>query len=479
MDRRLTQLADARVLVVGDLILDRYWHGATRRISPEAPVPVVLVDERVERVGGAANVAANVAALGGAVALVGLVGADAEGDTLTRLSAAAGIEPDFLRVDGHATTVKLRVVSQRQQLVRIDFEQALPGEYSNQLLAAVERQLARCEVVVISDYAKGAVARVRDIIERSRAAGKLVIVDPKGTDFSRYAGANLLTPNLAEFEAVAGVCGDEHEIVRRAVPLLRDHQLDAILVTRGAAGMSLVVADGSCHHVPAQAHEVFDVTGAGDTVCGVLAAALATGSDLPTAVGIANAAAGLVVGKFGAATVGVEEIDNAMVSRTGIGRGIVDLPAAVEACARARRRGERIVLTNGCFDILHAGHVRYLSEAKTLGNRLVVAVNDDASVTALKGPRRPYNDLESRMQVLAALDAVDWVVPFSTPTPQQLIATLLPDVLVKGGDYAVDEIVGGAEVRAAGGQVVVLDYHPGHSSSRLIAALADSGSGGT
>ena len=475
MDQRLKNLAQARVLVVGDLILDRYWHGASRRISPEAPVPVVLIEEIVEGVGGAANVAANIAALGGKVELIGVVGADIEGQTLERLCLSAGITPEFLRVSGRATTVKLRVVSQRQQLLRIDFEQEAAADLVSEIIDSVERRVARCDLVVVSDYAKGAVTRVPEIIQCAKRADRPVIVDPKGSDFSRYNGAALITPNIKEFEAVAGVCVSEDEIVSKAARLLAEHDFGAVLVTRGASGMSLVQKDGNTVHVSAQAHEVFDVTGAGDTVCGVIAAALAAGSDLPTAVELANTAASLVVGKFGAATVSIEEIDGALVDRAGIRRGVVSEPELHEECGKARRRGERIVMTNGCFDILHAGHARYLAEAKMLGNRLLVAVNDDASVRDLKGSERPLNTLAARMQVLAALDAVDWVVSFSGETPVELIGEVMPDVLVKGGDYEIGAVAGAAEVQAGGGEVVILKYHEGYSSSRLFEQLSARG----
>ncbi|MEQ8659366.1 MAG: bifunctional D-glycero-beta-D-manno-heptose-7-phosphate kinase/D-glycero-beta-D-manno-heptose 1-phosphate adenylyltransferase HldE [Gammaproteobacteria bacterium] len=475
MDRRLQRMSTARVLVVGDLILDRYWHGATRRISPEAPVPVVLVEDVVERVGGAANVAANAAALGAQVALVGVIGDDAAGDTLERLCAEQGIATDLARAADFATIVKLRVVSQQQQLVRIDFERPAVDSQSAAVLAAVARQLADVDVVVVSDYAKGAAARVGDVIALAARHGTPVVVDPKGSDFARYAGAAVLTPNLHEFEAVAGTCTTLDMLVERGARLLETLDLGALLVTRGEAGMTLIQRDHAPVHVDAQAHDVFDVTGAGDTVCGVLAVALASGCALPAAVALANTAAGLVVGKFGAASVGVDEIDNALTGREGRRRGVLGRDELLVECARARRRGERIVMTNGCFDLLHEGHVRFLAEAKTLGNRLIVAVNDDASVRALKGGERPLNPLASRMHVLAALDVVDWVVPFADATPRALIAEVLPDVLVKGGDYAVADIAGGAEVIAAGGQVMTLGYHDGHSTTRLAARLGEAG----
>lgn len=461
---------DVRVLVVGDVILDRYWHGSARRISPEAPVPVVRVEEVVERVGGAANVAANVAALGAQARLCGVVGDDADGHALTTLCADQGITASLVRSAHQPTIVKLRVVSQHQQLVRLDFERAPHAADARAVVAAVAALLTDSDVVVLSDYAKGALGAIGEVIELARAAGKPVVVDPKGTDFARYAGATILTPNLHEFEAVVGPCADDTVLERRARELIANHALGAVLVTRGEQGMTLVTADGGRHHVAARAQDVFDVTGAGDTVCGVLATVLAGGLPLPLAVECANAAAGLVVGKFGAATVGAAELAAALTPSASVRRGALTHDELIEACAAARGRGERLVMTNGCFDLLHAGHVRYLEAARALGDRLIVAVNDDSSVAALKGRGRPLNPLDARMCVLAALACVDWVVAFGGETPRDLIAEVLPDVLVKGGDYRIDDIAGAAEVRAAGGEVLTLEYHAGHSTSGLVAA---------
>ena len=455
-------------MVVGDLLLDRYWYGATRRISPEAPVPVVLVDSVEERVGGAANVAANAAALDAVVLLVGIAGEDAAGERLKQLCRDATVEPIFAARAGYETVVKLRVVSQHQQLVRLDFERPAPPDLGDEVAALVSKHLARCDVLVVSDYAKGATSRVQEVIAHARAAGKCVIVDPKGTDFSRYAGASLITPNLHEFEAVVGSCADDAELVSKAQSLCERFAFDAVLVTRGEAGMSLVRPGQPPLHLEARSRDVFDVTGAGDTVCAVTAVALAAGQDLPNAVALANVAAGVVVGKFGAANVSIEELDVALTARESARRGVLSIDELLDERAQAKRRGEIVVMTNGCFDLLHEGHVRYLREAKALGTRLVVAVNDDASVATLKGASRPLNPLASRMCVLSALDAVDWVVPFSGDTPRDLIAAVLPDVLVKGGDYKIDDIAGGAEVQAAGGRVTTVSFHDGFSTTSLV-----------
>lgn len=472
MNRDLQQMAGARVVVVGDLILDRYWHGATRRISPEAPVPIVLVEQAEERVGGAANVAANVVALGGQATLVGVTGDDSDGRALEQHSRAAGITTRFVRESAYRTTVKLRVVSQHQQLVRLDFEKPACDGHGDALFELFEAELERCDVLVLSDYAKGALYQPDRFIDAARDAGVPVIVDPKARDFSRYRGASLITPNYAEFEAAAGSGVDGETLAAAAGRLIEAHALGAILVTRGDAGMTLVEHGGRVTHVQAETQDVFDVTGAGDTVCGVLASAVGSGVALVEAMHLANAAAGLVVGKFGAATVSVDEIDQALAARDGVRRGVVDESELLNRCSAARRRGERLVMTNGCFDILHAGHVNYLQSARAMGDRLIVAVNDDESVRRLKGEGRPLNPVADRMAVLAALDAVDWVVPFSASTPRDLIAAVLPEVLVKGGDYRVEDIAGGEEVIASGGRVEIVEFLPGRSTTGLLARAA-------
>ena len=476
---RLTELGSGRVLVAGDLILDRYWYGATRRISPEAPVPIVRIERREERVGGAANVAANSAGLGAHVMLTGALGEDEAGDALVRLCAVRGINMDFVRVPEFSTTVKLRVVSQHQQLIRVDFEEDDSTLNPTAILAAVERQVDDCDVVVVSDYAKGSVHRVEDIIHLAQKAEKPVVVDPKGTDFSRYGGASLITPNLKEFEAIVGSCRDEADIVARARHMCRQFDFGAVLVTRGEAGMSLIRLDQDPVHLQAVARDVYDVTGAGDTACAVTATALAAGYELAAAVAFANAAAGVVVGKLGAVSVTIDEIKEAMQLRRSATHGVVDRDKLLHEVAFAKRRGEKIVMTNGCFDLLHEGHIRYLNEAATLGDRLIVAVNTDASAGRLKGPDRPISSLQSRMMVLAALRAVDWVVPFDEDTPRALIAEVLPDFLVKGGDYENDAIAGADEVRAAGGAVTTLSYHREHSTTDLLQRVRGSSEGQT
>ncbi len=460
------------VLVVGDIMLDRYWSGQTRRISPEAPVPVVNVATEEARVGGAANVAANAAALGAQVTLLGIVGNDAAADELERLCAEHRVTTALLRADGVTTPVKLRVIAQHQQLIRLDFERAYAHTECTNLTARFARLVRDFRVVVFSDYAKGALREVGEKIALAKAAGCIVVVDPKGTQFERYAGADVVTPNLHEFEAVAGATSDATDLVIKARKLCARFNFGALLVTRGEHGMTLVIRDGAEQHLAANARDVFDVTGAGDTVCAALAASLASGIELARATVVANRAAGIAVGKLGTAVVGAAEL-KASESPTKRLPALALTPAELlEAVTRARRDGLKIVMTNGCFDVLHTGHVRYLEEAAALGDRLLVAVNSDASVKRLKGASRPLNPLPARLEVLQRLRAVDWVISFDSDTPRELIAAVNPDILVKGGDYVVADIAGATEVLAAGGQVITLPFHAGYSSSNTIASLA-------
>jgi D-beta-D-heptose 7-phosphate kinase/D-beta-D-heptose 1-phosphate adenosyltransferase len=469
--------ADVRAVVVGDVILDRYWYGSTARISPEAPVPVVCVDETEERPGGAANVAVNVAGLGAAVTLIGVVGEDAEAGRLTGLLARFGIDCSFQVTPGRRTVAKLRVLSRHQQLIRLDFENSGPAPDTGDLLERFRTSIAGADVAIVSDYAKGSVERVAELIGIARAAGKRVVVDPKGPDFTRYRGASIVTPNRREFEAVAGSSRDLREFERKAERLRAGLDLEVLLVTRGEEGMSVFAAGGEPFHLAAHAREVFDVTGAGDTVCAVFATALAAGEDLRHAAALANAAAGIVVGRLGATGVSTAEIEVVMRGTPAARSGVLSEEKLAEEVAAARRRGEKIVMTNGCFDLLHSGHIDCLAQARALGDRLIVAVNDDVSVRRLKGPGRPLVPHADRMQVLAALAAVDWVVGFADVTPERLIERILPDVLVKGGDYAEEQIAGAAAVRARGGEVVVLPYREGRSTSALIDAVRGAGSG--
>lgn len=464
----IPHFANARMVVYGDLMLDRYWYGQTSRISPEAPVPVVCVNEAEARPGGAANVALNLAALGCSVALMGLVGQDKEGDELENMLAGKRITCHFQHLADYPTVTKLRVLGQNQQLLRLDFEKRLEKYDDEQLLQSYERQLINANAVVLSDYAKGTLFNVSQLIQKARQLAVPVFVDPKSNDFRRYQGATLITPNLKEFEAVVGVCMNDEELTQKAQGLMQHFNFEAILVTRGKQGMILIRKNQPVVNLSAHAREVYDVTGAGDTVISLMAASVAAGNDFVTAAVIANLAAGLVVRKLGAASVTVHELRRELQLYNDSHVGVLTEQELLLAVADAHAHDETVVMTNGCFDMLHAGHVEYLEAAKSLGDRLIVAVNDDQSVRRLKGEERPLTPLAARMEVLAALRAVDWVVPFSEDTPIRLIGKVLPDILVKGNDYQLNQIAGSDAVINHGGRVLTLPLKSGFSTSQII-----------
>jgi D-beta-D-heptose 7-phosphate kinase/D-beta-D-heptose 1-phosphate adenosyltransferase len=463
--------SSASVLTVGDLMLDQYWFGPTTRISPEAPVPVVNVKGSTARAGGAANVAVNLASLGVSTVLVGVTGSDASGQTLRDLLAERGVETDFVESPTRPTITKLRVLSSNQQVIRLDTEDVFDVKDIQPLSQILQRRLPATKVCILSDYAKGTLAAAPEIMSLCRDHHVTVLVDPKGRDFTRYRGATVLTPNFREFQAVVGRVQDDEQLVDRGQALCAELDLGALVVTLGERGMVVIRDEQAPLFLPTRVREVFDVTGAGDTVIATIAAALASGNSLDDAATLANLAAGLVVRKIGVATVTPSELRLALHEHGLGGRGMLDRLDAPIVADEARARGERIVMTNGCFDILHTGHVAYLEEAKNLGDRLVVAVNDDASVTRLKGDGRPINPLEDRMAVLAGLAAVDWVVSFSEDTPADIVSEILPDVLVKGGDYTPDSVAGGDIVRANGGTVEILSFRQGRSTSAMIEAI--------
>lgn len=475
MKLEMPPFQDARLLVIGDVMLDRYWHGAATRVSPEAPVPVVKVGNREDRPGGAGNVALNIAALGSATRLIGVVGDDDTGEDLRSRLHAAGVYCDFMVSPDKPTITKLRVISQHQQLIRLDFEQTFEPSDIAEIKSKAEALMEDVGAVILSDYAKGALQDVQELIQLARAKAIPVIVDPKGTDFTRYRGATLITPNLSELEAVVGSCAHEDELVNKGLKLVSELQLEALLVTRGEHGMTLIRPDSPELHLPARAQEVFDVTGAGDTVISVLAASLAAGDNLADATALANLAAGLVVGKLGTAAISGPELRRAILAEQGSGRGIMTAEQLAIAVQDARDHGEKIVFTNGCFDIIHAGHVGYLSEARKHGDRLIVAINDDESVKRLKGSGRPINPVERRMAVLAGLEAVDWVVSFAEDTPESLLEALKPEVLVKGGDYTLDQVVGGKFVQSYGGEVKALEFLDNCSTSAIVEKMKEVG----
>ncbi|QBZ82506.1 Bifunctional protein HldE [Hydrogenovibrio crunogenus] len=462
-----------KILVVGDVMLDQYWSGRAGRISPEAPVPVVKVADENVRAGGAANVALNIADLGADVNLMGVIGQDSFGQQLNQVLEHAGVASDWVYSES-GTICKLRVLSHHQQLIRMDFENAVPELSAKNLAKLVAEKVAEYDVLVISDYAKGALQFVEEMIQAANTHQIPVLIDPKGNDFSRYAGATLVKPNQGEFELIVGACADQEDLIEKAQQLIQEIDIDALLVTRSEHGMALIEKDAGATILKSRAQEVFDVTGAGDTVIATLATAFGSGLSLPKSVKLANEAASIVVRKVGTSTVSKVELEeqlNASMRHQGYASMSEDEVHSLIQIAQSK--GEKVVFTNGCFDLLHSGHVRYLNEAARQGDRLVVAVNSDESVKALKGDSRPIVELAGRMELLSALSCVDWVVPFSEETPERLICKLAPDVLVKGGDYKPDEIAGAQCVWDKGGEVAVLSFWEGYSTTRMVDKIQD------
>jgi len=459
----------ANILVAGDVMIDQYWLGDTSRVSPEAPVPVVKVEDTEFRLGGAANAALNCASLGASVQLAGIIGADNNASTYLDLLDAQNIQSLHSHCESGATITKLRMISRGQQMLRADFEKDFSQSAQQKLSQNIIQALDSCDIALLSDYNKGSLVDCQQIIQAANKLGKKVIIDPKGDDFSHYSGAFLLTPNMHEFETVMGGCQSEQDLFAKAQAMIEQLDLNALLLTRSEKGMTLFFADGKHHHFNAEAREVFDVTGAGDTVIATLCTALASNRELESAVSLANTAASVVVGKMGSAAIKPLDLKQAIEQQQQqINQGVHSLSALKEAVSFEKQLGKTIVFTNGCFDILHAGHVQYLQEAAKLGDRLIVAINSDASVKRLKGEERPINTVDDRMAVLSSLAAVDWVVPFEEDTPENLLKALLPDILVKGGDYNIDQVVGAEIIIDNGGKVAVLSLQEGISTTKII-----------
>lgn len=489
-------LSDLSILVVGDVMLDRYWQGDSQRISPEAPVPVVKINDLEDRIGGAANVARNIAHLNGNVTLMGLVGNDENADRLEAMLQNDQVSSALIRQDEQPTITKLRVISRHQQVVRLDFEEQFSAHHAKTLSEQFIAQLDQHDFVIFSDYNKGSLLHVSEMIAEARKRGKTVLVDPKSSDLSVYRGANVITPNLKEFIAAGGLTDSEESIHSSAKSLMSDAGIEAILLTRSEQGMSVLTAN-SKHDMPTRVLEVADVTGAGDTVIGTLALMMAAGTSLEDAAQIANLAAGVVVAKLGAETVAPEELyqianrvffesiaerDSSNPNSNTDRNSDSNIDETLRHIQLAKMAGEKIVFTNGCFDILHAGHVRYLEKARALGDRLVLGLNSDASVSRLKGETRPVNGFNERATVISGLASVDWVLPFGEvngdqydDTPYYLINKVTPDVLAKGGDYTVDTIVGADLVQSKGGEVAVIEFVDGCSTTRIIDKIQSQG----
>jgi D-beta-D-heptose 7-phosphate kinase/D-beta-D-heptose 1-phosphate adenosyltransferase len=461
------------VLVVGDIMLDQYWHGDTSRISPEAPVPVVNIRRIENRLGGAANVAKNIASLGAKVCLIGVIGCDDNANILSMLAKENNIQLDCQKVDA-PTITKLRVVGGQQQLLRLDFEEKT---LDIDLVPQFERQLLSADVVIFSDYHKGALDNLCYFIEKAKRAGKIVLIDPKRLNLDIYKQADCLTPNKNEFEQMIGqVCLSDLDFELKGFELMEKTGIKNLLITRGAQGMTLLQSQNKkILHIPAKAREIYDITGAGDTVIAVLGVALANGAAWEEAVPLANLAAGIVVGKLGTSAIELNELEKACQEnhQENSEDNILSELEAMTKIQLAKQQGKKVVMTNGCFDFLHPGHIRYLEQAKKLGHYLLVAVNSDDSIKRLKGPTRPVHALDHRMKVLLGLKSVDWVVSFSEDTPERLITLLSPDVLVKGGDYKIEEVAGAREVLQNGGVVKILDFVDGFSTTKSITKIQE------
>ena len=459
------QFSQARVLVVGDLMLDRYLFGSINTMSKEAPVPICKVGEFDERPGGAANVAANICALGGKCTLMGVAGADNDAEILQNKLISLGIDCHIQKAKHLKTIVKMRVLSRHQQLIRLDFEAPYDGFSQEALLAQYQQHLQETDLVVLSDYGKGTLSDVQPFIQLAKKAGKTIFVDPTGSEYQRYQNASLIIPNASEFIAVAGEYKGDVELAEKSKQMISDLKLQALLVTQGSRGMSLFVQNDNAVdrlHADATDKSIFDVTGASDTVIATAAIARAAGHDWATVMRLANAAAGAVVMKLGTATVSLDELQRAVSEiddqSTPIPKGVLSETELQYAMQVVRSHGERVVMTNGCFDLLHAGHIAVLQEARKQGDRLIVAVNTDESIQKLKGPTRPILPLKERLEILAGLSIVDWVIPFADDTPERLLHLLKPCVLVKGGDYSIAGVVGADIILNQGGQVKVIPH---------------------
>jgi D-beta-D-heptose 7-phosphate kinase/D-beta-D-heptose 1-phosphate adenosyltransferase len=470
----------ARVVVVGDCMLDRFVYGSVERISPEAPIPVVNVSRCVDMAGGAGNVARNIAALGARVSLLGVVGDDAAAQDLrTQLSAVPTIDVQLFTDASRPTSVKTRYVADGQQVMRADRESRtpIPADIERRLVDALFASLPGAQVVVLSDYAKGVLSDsvTRAAIAAARGAGLRVIVDPKSKNLARYRGATVLTPNRLELQQAWGhECASEDEIVRAARHFLQQDICEVMIVTRGKDGMSVIGAHDPAVHLPTSARQVFDVSGAGDTVVASIALGLAAGGDFAQAAAIANVAAGIVVGKRGTATVTTGDMLAALAPFDGRTdpQKIFSLDSVLQLARGWREQGLKIAFANGCFDLLHPGHIALLEQARRSADRLIVGLNADLSIRRLKGPNRPIQGEVARATVLAAVKSVDAVVIFSEDTPLHLIEVLEPDVLVKGADYTVATVVGADLVLARGGKVVLADLLAGHSTTETVKRVA-------
>lgn len=481
----LQRLAAGHVLCIGDVMMDRFVYGGVERISPEAPIPVFLVSREKHMLGGAGNVVANVKALGGNAVLLAVVGDDINGREVKAQLEMQGIGAALEIAADRFTTVKSRFVSGGQQMLRVDREktQAIPADVETKILQTAEKAMQTAGAVILSDYGKGMLTDrvIQGVIDMANRLGKPVIVDPKGRDFSRYRGATIVTPNRKELETATGmIAGTDDEVRAAAMKVMMECGITAVMATRSQDGMSVITSDADPRHIPANVREVFDVSGAGDTVVATFALALSAGVGMEHAAQLANIAAGIVVGKTGTATARPDEMLQVLEDQSAAqkqnksytGAKCVSIAAAGEQAERWRIKGGKVGFTNGCFDLLHPGHVSTLQQAKAACDYLVVAINSDSSVKRLKGESRPVQDQNARAAILSALACVDLVVVFEEDTPIEAMKAIRPDILVKGGQYKLEEVVGYDLIASWGGKVVRADMEDGFSTTNTIAKMA-------
>jgi D-beta-D-heptose 7-phosphate kinase / D-beta-D-heptose 1-phosphate adenosyltransferase len=463
------QFLNAKVLVVGDILYDQYLFGEVKRISPEAPVPIVKFEKEEILLGGAANVASNIIGLGAQTMLIGFLGDDINGKVIQKKLNKDKIINKLIFLKNQSTIVKQRIVSQQQHLVRIDFDNGYKYESSDSIFNLLNDYLSEYNVLILSDYGKGTLHDIQKMISLASSLGKKTIVDPKGSNFSKYKNASILTPNFSEFENVVGKCNSEDEVISKAKALCVDLCLGALLLTRGEKGMTYVSSEKNEINLDAISRDVFDVTGAGDTVIATLAASVSSGFTIEDALNFANLAAGAVVENFGTYSVSIQDlVKKNEINKNSFSNKKINIENLSEKIKVLKKNKNKIIMTNGCFDILHMGHIRYLKEAKSLGDILVVALNSDVSIKNIKGYKRPINNQLSRLEVLSAIECVDIITVFNDDTPIEVIKIVNPDILVKAGDYNPEEIIGGDFVKKNNGEVKILTYYEGYSTSNSI-----------
>ena len=475
MNKNLINFSDSNILVVGDLMLDKYIYGDVFRISPEAPVPVVKALKEEYRVGGAGNVAINIASIGANVSLMGIVGNDKEGKNLISILKSKKIKCILETAKINKTHTKLRIISKNQQLLRIDSEEDFCSSSQDSIFSNFKKHIDEFDAVIFSDYGKGTLLNIKKLIKIAKQKNKLIFIDPKGSDYSKYNGATYITPNTNEFEQVVGECSEEIDTYKSAKRLKKHFNIDNILLTRGEKGMTLFTKDNQMIHQDTKAKSVYDVTGAGDTVIAVFAASISSGYSVKESMKLSNIAAGIVVGKIGTASATMEEVNSYI--KNNFNNKIVNKSELKKIVSTNKQKGLKTVMTNGCFDIFHSGHANYLNEAKSFGNQLVVAINSDTSVAKLKGSTRPINPLAERMEVLSHIESIDWLISFEEETPENLYLEVLPDILVKAGDYKIDEIAGANHVISNGGEVKIANFIEGNSTSAIINKILKHGEG--